>query len=43
MTLGIEDVQRVEITSGLRAGELVITRGHLGLPDGATISVAELR
>jgi hypothetical protein len=29
--------------SGLRAGELVITRGHLGLADGALISVAAER
>ena len=43
VTLGIEDVQRVEVTSGLRAGELVITRGHLGLADGAAISVATVR
>ena len=37
---GIEDGARVEITSGVRAGELVITRGHVGLMDGATITVA---
>jgi membrane fusion protein (multidrug efflux system) len=43
VTLGIEDVQRVEVTSGLRAGELVITRGQLGLADGAAISVAAER
>ncbi len=40
VTTGIQDEQRVEITSGLRAGELVITRGHIGLADGAAISVA---
>ena len=37
---GIEDAARIEITSGLRAGELVITRGHVGLSDGAAITVA---
>jgi RND family efflux transporter MFP subunit len=37
---GIEDEARVEITEGLRAGELVITRGHLGLTDGAAVTVA---
>jgi membrane fusion protein (multidrug efflux system) len=37
---GIEDAARVEITEGVRAGELVITRGHIGLSDGATITVA---
>ena len=43
VTTGIEDEQRVEITSGVRAGELVITRGQIGLADGATISVATER
>ena len=37
---GIEDEARIEITEGLRAGELVITRGHLGLTDGAAVTVA---
>jgi RND family efflux transporter MFP subunit len=40
VTIGIQDEQRVEIRSGVRAGELVITRGHIGLADGAAISVA---
>ena len=40
---GLEDERRVEITSGVRAGELVITRGHVGLADGAAISVATER
>jgi cobalt-zinc-cadmium efflux system membrane fusion protein len=40
VTTGIEDGARVEITSGLKAGELVITRGHIGLADGAAITVA---
>jgi membrane fusion protein (multidrug efflux system) len=37
---GIEDQARIEITSGVRAGELVITRGHVGLEDGAAITTA---
>ena len=37
---GIEDAARIEITEGVRAGELVITRGHVGLSDGAAITVA---
>jgi RND family efflux transporter MFP subunit len=37
---GIEDAARTEITEGVRAGELVITRGHVGLSDGAAITVA---
>ena len=40
VTTGIEDAARVEITSGLQAGELVITRGHIGLSDGAAVTVA---
>lgn len=40
VTTGIQTEDRVEITSGLKPGELVITRGHLGLPDNAPISVA---
>ena len=37
---GIEDAARIEIVAGLKAGELVITRGHVGLSDGAAITVA---
>ena len=37
---GIQDDERIEITSGVRAGELVITRGHIGLVNGAPLSVA---
>ena len=37
---GIEEGGRTEIIDGVRAGELVITRGHVGLADGATITVA---
>ena len=40
VTTGLADDQRVEITSGLSAGELVITQGHLGLADGEKISAA---
>jgi RND family efflux transporter MFP subunit len=40
VTTGIEDQQRIEVTSGVRAGELVITRGHIGLANGAPLSVA---
>ena len=39
VTTGLADDDQVEITSGVEAGELVITRGHTGLTDGATISV----
>lgn len=35
-----DDSGRVEIVEGLRQGELVITRGHIGLDDGALVTVA---
>jgi RND family efflux transporter MFP subunit len=41
VTTGIRNDDRTELTSGVRAGELVITRGHLGLADGTAISVAQ--
>jgi RND family efflux transporter MFP subunit len=37
--LGIQDGQRVEVSSGLKAGELVLTSGQNGLPDGARIAM----
>ena len=37
---GLADDEHVEVRSGLRAGELVITRGQAGLPDGAAITAA---
>jgi RND family efflux transporter MFP subunit len=39
VTTGIRDDARIEITSGVKRGEAVITRGHIGLADGAPISV----
>jgi RND family efflux transporter MFP subunit len=39
VTVGVTDDDGVEITSGVRAGELVITRGHSGLEQGTKISV----
>jgi RND family efflux transporter MFP subunit len=39
VTLGMSDDASVEIVSGLSEGDLVITRGQAGLPDGATIAV----
>lgn len=38
VTTGVEDGQGIEITSGLNAGDLVITRGQATLADGAPIS-----
>ena len=40
VTTGIQDLARVEITSGVKPGEMVITRGQVGLADGAAVSVA---
>lgn len=37
---GLEDSQYVEIRSGLKAGELIITQGHSNLRDGTPISVS---
>jgi RND family efflux transporter MFP subunit len=42
VTTGLRDADLVEITSGINAGELVITRGQVGLTDGAAISVDTL-
>jgi multidrug efflux pump subunit AcrA (membrane-fusion protein) len=37
---GLSDSLRVEVLSGVKAGEQVIVSGHSGLPDGAQITVA---
>jgi RND family efflux transporter MFP subunit len=37
--LGLTDGARVEVVEGLKAGDLVITRGQNGLPDGAQITI----
>jgi len=37
---GLADGQRVEVRTGVKPGEQVITRGQAGLPDGAAISPA---
>jgi RND family efflux transporter MFP subunit len=39
VSIGLRDGEHVEVTSGLRAGEIVVTRGQVGLADGAAISV----
>lgn len=40
VTIGVETDERAEVTSGVKAGELVITQGHIGLADGARVSVS---
>lgn len=39
VVLGLSDEQHAEVRSGLEAGEIVITRGQAGLPDGAAIAL----
>jgi hypothetical protein len=39
VVVGITDKDHAEITSGIKAGEQIITHGQAGLPDGAAISV----
>lgn len=39
VTTGLVDDERIEITSGLKAGELLIVQGQGGLTDGIRISV----
>ena len=36
---GIENTDRVEILSGVTTGEMVITSGQNGLPDGAKVTL----
>ena len=40
VTIGVETEERVEVTAGITAGELVITQGQNGLQDGDTITVS---
>ena len=38
---GLEDDQHVEIANGINAGDLVVTSGQNGLPDGAKVTVGQ--
>lgn len=38
--MGLDDGMQVEIVEGIQPGEVVITGGQNGLPDGATVSTA---
>lgn len=40
IVIGLTDAERAEVRSGLKAGEVVITHGQSGLPDGAAVSTA---
>jgi multidrug efflux pump subunit AcrA (membrane-fusion protein) len=39
--IGLADGARVEIVSGVKAGEAVIVDGQAGLPDGAAITLSD--
>jgi RND family efflux transporter MFP subunit len=39
--VGLQDAEHVEIVSGVKAGEAVLTTNQNGLPDGAAIAVAK--
>jgi len=41
VTTGVSDDTSTEIRTGIKAGEIVITTGQNGLPDGATVAVAD--
>jgi multidrug efflux pump subunit AcrA (membrane-fusion protein) len=40
ISIGIRDGGEVQVTSGLKAGELVITSGGYALADGLRVTVA---
>jgi multidrug efflux system membrane fusion protein len=40
VVLGLVDNERIEIRSGVKAGELIVTQGHSSLRDGTPITVA---
>jgi len=37
VTAGIEQDGKVQITGGLKAGDLIVGQGAFGLPDGAKV------
>jgi multidrug efflux pump subunit AcrA (membrane-fusion protein) len=41
VTIGIRDQDQVQVTSGVAAGDLVITSGGYALSDGLRVSVAQ--
>jgi multidrug efflux pump subunit AcrA (membrane-fusion protein) len=40
VVIGLVDAENIEILSGLKSGELIITQGHSALRDGTPISVS---
>ena len=41
VVLGVEDAERVEIRSGVKVGELIVTQGQSNLQDGSAISIIQ--
>ena len=41
VTIGVRNVDRMEITSGLEGGETVVVEGNYALPDGAKVETSE--
>jgi len=41
VTLGVEDAERVEIRSGVKVGELIVTQGQSNLREGSAISISQ--
>jgi len=41
VTTGVENSQFTHVSSGIKGGEMVITSGQNGLPDGADVSIAQ--
>jgi multidrug efflux pump subunit AcrA (membrane-fusion protein) len=41
VTIGLSTPKQLEITSGLKPGDAVITQGQQGLPDGSAITIAK--
>ena len=41
VTIGVRNVDRMEITSGLQGGETVVVEGNYALPDGAKVETSE--
>jgi len=41
VTIGLEQGQRVQVTDGVRAGEMVVIVGNLNLKDGAKVQLAK--
>jgi RND family efflux transporter MFP subunit len=41
VVLGLADAERVEIRSGLKAGEMVVTQGQSNLRDGGAITISQ--